>query len=85
MASGAGKWQGNMDREQLMNHGYTVESSLLQALRSELGELLVAGRKAFNLTKDGRLWRSNCARARVHAEHPAWASWARGASCQMRR
>ena len=55
MASGAGKWQGNMDREQLMNHGYTVESSLLQALRSELGELLVAGRKAFNLTKGGHL------------------------------
>ena len=32
-------------------------------------------RKAFNLTKDGRLrssraWRSNCAWARVHAEHP---------------
>ena len=74
-----------MDREQLMGHGYTVERGLLQALRSELGELLVAGHKAFNLTKDGRLrpsraWRSKCAWARVHAEHPAWASWVRGAS-----
>ena len=44
-----------MDREQLMGHGYTVERGLLQALRSELGELLAAGRKAFELTKDGRL------------------------------
>ena len=24
IANGAGKWQGNMDREQLMGHGYTV-------------------------------------------------------------
>ena len=81
-----------MEREQLMGHGYIVERGLLQALRSELGELLVAGRKAFELTKDGRLrsfslraWRSNCAWARVHAEHPAWASWVRGASCRWRR
>ena len=43
-----------MDREQLMGHGYIVERGLLQALRSELGELLVAGRKAFELPKDGR-------------------------------
>ena len=66
-----------MDREQLMGHGYTVERGLLQALRSELGELQVAGRKAFELTKDGRLrsfslsaWLSNYAGARGHAEHP---------------
>ena len=89
IANGAGKWQGNMDRKQLMGHGYIVERGLLQGLRSELGELLVAGRKAFELTKDGRLrlsaWRSNCAWARVHAEHPAWASWVRGASCRWRR
>ena len=32
-----------MDREQLMGHGYTVERGLLQALRSELGELLAQG------------------------------------------
>ena len=74
IANGAGKWQGNMDRKQLMGHGYIVERGLLQGLRSELGELLVAGRKAFELTKDGRLrlsaWRSNYAWARVHAEHP---------------
>ena len=44
-----------MDREQLMGHGYIVERGLLQGLRSELGELLVAGRKAFELPKDGRL------------------------------
>ena len=44
-----------MDREQLMGHGYTVERGLLQALRSELGELLVAGRKAFELPEDGHL------------------------------
>ena len=44
-----------MDRELLMGHGYIVERGLLQALRSELSELLVAGRKAFNLTKDGHL------------------------------
>ena len=43
-----------MDREQLMGHGYIVERGLLQALRSELDELLVAGRKAFELPKDGR-------------------------------
>ena len=55
VANGAGKWQGKMDREQLTGHGYIVERGLLQGLRSELGELLVAGRKAFNLTKDGRL------------------------------
>ena len=89
IANGAGKWHGNMDREQLMGHGYTVERGLLQVLHSELGELLVAGRKAFNPTKHGclssRAWRSNCAWARVHAEHPAWASWARGAPCWMRR
>ena len=76
VANGAGKWQGNMDRKQLMGHGYIVERGLLQGLRRELGELLVAGRKAFELTKDGRLrrslsaWRSNYAWARVHAEHP---------------
>ena len=76
IANGAGKWQGTMDRERLMRHGHIVERGLLQALRSELGELLVAGRKAFELTKDGRLrrslsaWRSNYAWARVHAEHP---------------
>jgi hypothetical protein len=75
LANGAGKWQGNMDREQLMDHGYIVERGLLQALRGELGALLVAGRKAFNLTKGGRLrssctWRSNCAWAKVHVEHP---------------
>ena len=57
VANGAGKWQGKMDREQLTGHGYIVERGLLQALRSELGELLVAGRKAYNLTKDGRLSR----------------------------
>ena len=44
-----------MDREQLTGHGYIVERGLLQALRSQLGELLVAGRKAFELTEDGRL------------------------------
>ena len=66
-----------MDREQLMGHGYIVERGLLQALRSELDELLIAGRKAFGLTKDGRL-RSLSARrinyvwVRVHAA--AWAS-----------
>ena len=43
-----------MDREQLTGHGYIVERGLLQALRSQLGEL-VAGRKAFELTEDGRL------------------------------
>ena len=32
-----------MDREQLMGHGYIVERGLLQALRSELGELLAQG------------------------------------------
>ena len=75
IANGAGKWQGTMDRERLMRHGHIVERGLLQALRSELGELLVAGRKAFELTKDGRVrslsaWRSNYTWARVHAEHP---------------
>ena len=55
VANGAGKWQGKMDREQLTGHGYIVERGLLHALRSELGELLVAGCKAFNLSKDGRL------------------------------
>ena len=50
-----GKWQGNMDREQLMDHGYIVERGLLQALRGELGALLVAGHKAIDLTKDGHL------------------------------
>ena len=66
-----------MDREQLMGHGYIVERGLRQALRSELGELLVAGCKAFELPKDGRLrsfslsaWLSNYAGARGHAEHP---------------
>ena len=33
-----------MDREQLMGHGYIVERGLLHALRSELDELLIAGR-----------------------------------------
>ena len=61
-----------MDREQLMGHGYIVERGLLQALRSELDELLIAGRKAFELTKDGRLrslsaWQSNYVWVRVHA------------------
>ena len=56
-----------MDREQLMGHGYTVEHGLLRGRRGELGALLVvAGRKGFNLTKDGHLksssaWQSNCA------------------------
>ena len=72
IANGAGMWQGNMDREQLMGHGYIVERGLLQALRSELDELLIAGRKAFELTKDGRLrslsaWQSNYVWVRVHA------------------
>ena len=63
-----------MDRELLMGHGYIVERGLLQALRSELGELLVAGRKAFNLTKGGHLRSSSAsggatAWARVHTEH----------------
>ena len=53
IANGAGKWQGNMDREQLMGLGYIVERGLLRARRGEVGALLVAGRKAFNLTKDG--------------------------------
>ena len=75
IANGAGKWQGNMDREQLMGHGYIVGRGLLQARRGELSALLVAGRKAFNLTKDGHLRsssarRSNCAWARVHAKNP---------------
>ena len=56
-----------MDREQLMDHGYIVERGLLQALRGELGALLVAGHKAIDLTKDGHLrsssaWRSNILR-----------------------
>ena len=61
-----------MDREQLMGHGYIVGRGLLQARRGELSALLVAGRKAFNLTKDGHLrsssevsssaWRSNILR-----------------------
>ena len=64
-----------MDREQLMGHGYIVERGLLQALRSELGELLVAGRKAFELTKAGRVksltkWRRDGRWAKVHAQHP---------------
>ena len=64
-----------MDREQLMGHGYIVGRGLLQARRGELSALLVAGRKAFNLTKDGHLRsssarRSNCAWARVHAKNP---------------
>ena len=75
IANGAGKWQGNMDREQLMGHGYIVERGLLQALRSELGELLVAGRKAFELTKAGRVksltkWRRDGRWAKVHAQQP---------------
>ena len=36
-----------------MGHGYIVGRGLLQARRGELSALLVAGRKAFNLTKDG--------------------------------
>ena len=43
IANGAGKWQGNMDREQLMGHGHIVERGLREALRSELGELLAQG------------------------------------------
>ena len=74
IANGAGKWQGNMDRKQLMGHGYIMERGLLQGLRSELGELLVAGRKAFELTKAGRVksgrWRRDGRWAKVHAQHP---------------
>ena len=44
-----------MAREQLMGHGHMVGRGLLQARHGELGALLVAGRKAFNLTKDGHL------------------------------
>ena len=55
VTNGAGKWQGNMDREQLMGHGYIVGRDILQARRGELGALLVAGRKAFNLTEYGHL------------------------------
>jgi hypothetical protein len=67
IANGAGKWQRNMAREQLMGHGHMVGRGLLQASRGELSALLVAGRKAFNLTKDGHLrsssaWRSNILR-----------------------
>ena len=82
-----------MDREQLMGHGYTVERGLLQALRSELGELLVAGRKAFELPKDGRLRSlSGGATTRMRGRGPgpgcmlstrAWASWARGGSAKI--
>ena len=46
-----GKWQGNMDREQLMGHGYIAGRGLLQAHRRELGALLVAGRKALQPDK----------------------------------
>ena len=42
-----------MDREQLMGLGYIVERGLLRARRGEVGALLVTGRKAFILTKDG--------------------------------
>ena len=75
IANGAGKWQGTMDREQLMSRGHIMERGLLQALRSELGELLVAGRKAFELTKAGRVksltkWRRDGRWAKVHAQHP---------------
>ena len=64
-----------MDREQLMGHGYIVERGLLQALRSELDELLVAGRKAFELTKAGCVkslstWLKDGRWAKVHAQHP---------------
>ena len=50
-----------------MGHGHMVRRGLLQASRGELSALLVAGRKAFNLTKDGHLrsssaWRSNILR-----------------------
>ena len=63
LASGRATWIS----EQLMGHGYTVEHGLLRGRRGELGALLVvAGRKGFNLTKDGHLksssaWQSNCA------------------------
>ena len=46
IANGAGKWQGDMDREQLMGHGHIVERGLREALRSELGELLAQGLRA---------------------------------------
>ena len=79
-----------MDRELLMGHGYIVERGLLQALRSELSELLVAGRKAINLSKDGHLrslsaWRANARGPGCMLSTCAWASWARGASCRRRR
>ena len=75
IANGAGKWQGTMDRERLMRHGHIVERGLLQALRSELDELLVAGRKAFELTKAGCVkslstWLKDGRWAKVHAQHP---------------
>ena len=47
VASGRATWIAS-------SHGYKVQRGLLQALRSQLGEL-VAGRKAFELTEDGRL------------------------------
>ena len=83
-----------MDRELLMGHGYIVERGLLQALRSERSELLIAGRKAFNLTKGGHLRSSISRRARLAEplrgpgcilSTCAWVSWARGASYRRRR
>ena len=62
-------------------HGCIVERGLLQALRSELGELLVAGRKAINLSKDGHLrslsaWRANARGPGCMLSTRARASWA---------
>ena len=52
LASGRATWIS----EQLVGHGYTVEHEFLRGRRGELGALLVvAGRKGFNLTKDGHL------------------------------
>jgi hypothetical protein len=75
LTNAVGKWQGALDRERLMGHGFVVAQGLLGARLDELGALLAAGRKAFKLTRAGLLvsraaWQHNDAWDKVHAEHP---------------
>ena len=75
LANAVGKWHGALDRERLMGHGFVVAHGLLEARLDDLGLLLVAGRKAFKLTRAGLLvsraaWLRDESWDKVHAEHP---------------